>query len=253
LRLKTIKIQKIIEVYMGFTKLDENIAMSSIMSEDDSVFKIWILILALTKQDGIAPISITVLSKLTGKAMPEIERCVNILCSPDPNSRTMDNEGRRIKMVNGGIFVINYEKYREYSYSNTPGAIAKRDYRNRIKSDNVRQCPTKDGQSASASCISELNTNSIIYSQDFLTFWKFYPKKVGKGDAWKAWIKLKPPIEQLGKTLTWQKRSPDWLRENGKYIPNPATYLNRRSWEDEPMNGGKKMLDDPNSVPFPHY
>ena len=30
-----------------------------------------------------------------------------------------------------------------------------------------------------------------------------------------------------------QKQTPDWNKENGKYIPYPATWLNGRRWEDE--------------------
>ena len=29
------------------------------------------------------------------------------------------------------------------------------------------------------------------------------------------------------------KKSDDWLKESGKYIPYPATWLNARGWEDE--------------------
>ena len=28
-------------------------------------------------------------------------------------------------------------------------------------------------------------------------------------------------------------KTKDWLKENGKYIPFPATYLNGKRWEDE--------------------
>jgi len=35
--------------------------------------------------------------------------------------------------------------------------------------------------------------------------------------------------------LETQKASEKWLKDNGQYIPNPATWLNQRRWEDEPM------------------
>lgn len=72
------------------------------------------------------------------------------------------------------------------------------------------------------------------YAADFLNFWEAYPRRVGKGDAWKSWQKSTPAIADVLKALAWQSRSQDWTKEGGKYIPNPATYLNQRRWEDEP-------------------
>ena len=93
---------------MGFTKLDEGIIFSSIMSEDDAVFKVWAILLATCKQDGISPISSAFLETLTRKAEPEISRCLTVLSSPDPKSRSTNEDGRRIERVDGGISrVIN--------------------------------------------------------------------------------------------------------------------------------------------------
>lgn len=70
----------------------------------------------------------------------------------------------------------------------------------------------------------------------FDAFWKAYPKKEAKGAAEKAWAKMR----DKGKTLTlilealrWQTSSQSWTQDNGKYIKNPATYLNAKCWLDE--------------------
>lgn len=77
------------------------------------------------------------------------------------------------------------------------------------------------------------------YSQEFLEFWKLYPRKTGKGGAYKAWKKIKKPKTTLTKiqiALIWQKKSDQWIRDNGQYIPHPSTYLNQCRWEDEQQN-----------------
>jgi len=71
---------------------------------------------------------------------------------------------------------------------------------------------------------------SEMYFEDF---WYKYPKKVGKQEAVKAWKKSKPDILKVIDALNWQIPSKQWQAENGKYIPNPATYLNQGRWEDE--------------------
>lgn len=74
----------------------------------------------------------------------------------------------------------------------------------------------------------------------FDVFWKAYPRKVGKGDARKAFAKVKVPVETLLSAIEQQTRSEQWTTENGRFIPNPATWLNQGRWEDElPAPEGK--------------
>jgi hypothetical protein len=76
----------------------------------------------------------------------------------------------------------------------------------------------------------------ILPPGDFEQFWKIYPKKQAKGDAEKAWKKIKFNNDLL-KTILGKieqaKKSEDWIKNNGQYIPLPATWLNGKRWEDE--------------------
>ena len=67
----------------------------------------------------------------------------------------------------------------------------------------------------------------------FEEFWQAYPKKVGKDAATKSWLKTKARIDDVLPALEWQKESDQWRRNDGQYIPNPATYLNQGRWQDE--------------------
>lgn len=67
----------------------------------------------------------------------------------------------------------------------------------------------------------------------FDAFWSAYPRKVGKGAAMVSWKKFKPPIDAVLAALAWQVGTEQWQKNGGQYIPNPATYLNQRRWEDE--------------------
>jgi len=68
----------------------------------------------------------------------------------------------------------------------------------------------------------------------FDTFWAAYPRKVGKEAARKAFSKLQNvDLKTLLQAIETQKQSAQWRRENGRYIPNPATWLNEGRWEDE--------------------
>lgn len=70
----------------------------------------------------------------------------------------------------------------------------------------------------------------------FDEFWQSYPHKVGKKAALSAWKKLKPNAglrAKIMESLQTQKSSHQWRRENGRYIPNPATWLNQGRWDDQ--------------------
>ena len=69
----------------------------------------------------------------------------------------------------------------------------------------------------------------------FEEFWQAYPKKVAKPEAQKAWLKLKLDADaqaDIQKAIAERSQGdPQWTTP--QYIPNPATYLNQRRWEDE--------------------
>ncbi len=69
----------------------------------------------------------------------------------------------------------------------------------------------------------------------FSEFWQAYPKKTAKQAAIKAWNKIKPDAElqqAILNALEQQKRSVQWQKDGGQFIPYPATWLNGRRWED---------------------
>jgi hypothetical protein len=77
---------------------------------------------------------------------------------------------------------------------------------------------------------------------EFLEFWSAYPRKDGKNNAFVSWVKNSPNIDIVLNTLNWQRLTPQWLKEDGQYIPLAATYLNAKRWEDEPS---ADMLGEP--------
>lgn len=70
----------------------------------------------------------------------------------------------------------------------------------------------------------------------FVSFWKAYPRKVGKGAAWKAWNKIRPS-QHMANTIVHSVRAhtytEEWRKDDGRFIPNPATYLNQARYDDE--------------------
>jgi hypothetical protein len=96
------------------------------------------------------------------------------------------------------------------------------------KKEKTLRHPDDDGQESVSSSKEEKDL--------FEDLWRAYPRKTHKGEAEKAWRKIKAPAETLAailKALDWQKKSDQWIGNNGQYIPYPSTYLKARGWEDE--------------------
>lgn len=89
--------------------------------------------------------------------------------------------------------------------------------------------------------IEEVNSEKVVKkrirkkyedTEDFKRFWDAYPKQKGKTEAREAFAKVDVPIDVLLSAIETQKRSRDWIKEGGQYIPYPAKWLNKRRWED---------------------
>jgi hypothetical protein len=79
---------------------------------------------------------------------------------------------------------------------------------------------------------------------EFDAFWTAWPKKVGKAAARKAWDRLngnRPEIGHVLEAIRWQAHTDQWRREDGRFIPNPATWINQNRWLDEPTKVEKEV------------
>ena len=139
--------------------------------------------------------------------------------------------------VNGGIYLQvkqfdthqpNLHKRTSSKFPESPGVSE--NYRPNIRESNLTQNPEPRTQKGTQNPEPRVARHAV-----FNRFWAAYPKKIGKGEAEKAWGKLTGDETFLETLLAALERQQPWLlRENGKYIPNPSTWLNQRRWEDEP-------------------
>jgi hypothetical protein len=77
--------------------------------------------------------------------------------------------------------------------------------------------------------------NLFEVKDEFEEWWKVYPRKVAKVDARKAWLKIERGVtleKLIAETQRWDN-SQEW--RDAQFIPYPATFLNRRQWEDESL------------------
>lgn len=67
---------------------------------------------------------------------------------------------------------------------------------------------------------------------DFEAFWAAFPKKTGRKEAMEAFNNANASLSELLSAIEAQKQSAQWKAEGGRYIPNPASWLNKEGWRD---------------------
>jgi len=131
------------------------------------------------------------------------------------------------------LIVCNYDSYQNF--------LPPKDHQKTTKrpSKDHQKTTTKQGNNENNSTIKQLKESlSILFEKDF---WPVYPKKVSKKKALESWcnrlISLKVGEDFVKETiipsLQVQKESEQWVRESGRYIPHPATWINQEKWDDE--------------------
>ena len=104
---------------------------------------------------------------------------------------------------------------------------------------------TKDNRSSVKSCES---TNGELFDR----FWSEYPRKVGKKKCRHIWNRLKPSAELSEKIISAvkaYKRTEQWQKNKGQFIPHPATWLNQERWNDEISASPEPKRGDPDWLP----
>ena len=75
----------------------------------------------------------------------------------------------------------------------------------------------------------------------FDAFWSAYPRKEGKQKAVTAFEKVDVPVAVLLEAIEKQKRSAQWSKDGGQFIPHAATWLNGKRWEDQLVEGKQEI------------
>ena len=68
----------------------------------------------------------------------------------------------------------------------------------------------------------------------FDVFWNLFPVKVGREAAWETWQWKQLTVGEVLPGLHKWLRSHTWRRDNGRYIPRAAKFLEEEYFRQEP-------------------
>lgn len=89
--------------------------------------------------------------------------------------------------------------------------------------------------STSPECVIRRPTNAAAGFAEFWQAWPRGPRKVAKQQCLNKWAKYGCADESslIVQHVEKMKRSRDWTKDDGAFIPAPLVYLNQRRWEGE--------------------
>lgn len=97
-----------------YAKVFEQIFDSSI-SEDHVVRHVFMDLLVLANKHGEIDMTLSAISRRTNVPVKIVKHAIGVLCAPDKTSRTADEEGRRLLLMDvhrdWGWRIVNYEHY----------------------------------------------------------------------------------------------------------------------------------------------
>lgn len=185
-----------------------------------------------------------------------VEQWKNSTVNSEKNSQLTDNKDvvnyEKNSQKPCKNFTVNYEKisHNKNIYKNNNKNIYAHSENEQVY--NHEDDKQKEDDNHSSNIIKQDTKNKAIKKQNkelnelqekqFDKFWQAYPKKVSKKQAQKSWKKINPSLElfeKILKALEMVKQTEQWEKDNGKFIPYPATWLNQERWTDE-----IKMMQD---------
>ena len=240
----------------------------SMFGAGTAVFAVWGYVIANTV-DARVELNPKLLASILGTTVEAVEQAINELCEPDPLSRNGDAEGRRLQREGQYQYrVTSHEIYRALKNEEDRRAYNRDKQRksrakHAVNGNGYQPLPmsahTEADLEAEAETEAEAKKNKLTredlaviatpvviptdrQTQTFDAFWQAYPRKAGKGAAFKVWKKIKPDgqlIEDILTAIGVQRHSEQWTKDGGQFIPHPSTWLNQGRWQDQltPANG----------------
>lgn len=226
---------------MPFVKLDCGIIHSSLWAEDSDTKICWITLLLLADATGFVRAAASAIAREAGISAAAGRRALDLFSSPDDESRTPDNQGKRIEKIDGGYRVLNYEKYRERDYTNAERQRRYRQSRNTVTPVTSRVTPvTRNGASRMQK---QKHTKDIRANGS-------PPASFDVEDLIKKFVE-DPTYKGIDVRREFGKMS-NWCVANGK-IPTQRRFVNWLNRTDKPLtgNGSTKPTYKRNYLPPP--
>jgi phage replication O-like protein O len=188
-------------------------------------------------------ISLTQLAEMTGMDRANVSRSVRqlgsllIVTPGDPRTRRASEYQINVEIPDQDLVSLRQQGLVSQEQQTSVRAS--------VNLPTIRRNPKKEDKSGAKSPESFPNKRSRKLTRPepaaleaFERFYEAYPRHAAKVEGLKAWLNLSPSPELIPAIMAGAERyKAETADSERKYIKHPATWLNARRWEDEPVNG----------------
>ena len=242
---------------MGFAKIHSGIVDSSINEEELHVRWLWVVLLTRANEDGNVFGTINSLARAANIPLEQAQDAMDVLTSPDHNSTSEAEEGRRVIPLDGNQwFIVNHEYYRDiynYEKKKEQGRVRVQRFRaktsekdNELLGGNAHVTESNPIQMADTSMQIPEDISHTSASGppvvDFQTdFWDRWPtgRKVDRKKCERFFNRLQKKDQEAATGSALDAWLEEFARRDRQFVPHPYTWLNNRRWEDDLPTRGK--------------
>jgi hypothetical protein len=150
----------------GYTPLFSSLTTGTLCGRWPDV-GLWPIVLSLADRYGVVDVTTAYIAGITGLGIDEVVACMKRFCEPDPYSRSSDEGGARLLLIepqnrNWGWRIVNYSKYseraRKRAYDERRQASGENAQRLRVARAS-RHDPTRSDATRDDPLSSQLNSN----------------------------------------------------------------------------------------------
>ena len=233
---------------MAYGKIFESMFTGSMVGAGAPVFAVWAYVIASAKPPGVVELNPKLIAVVLGESKESIEKAIEALCSPDPESRTKDHDGRRLIREGEYLYAVpTWEKYNQLRNEverRASNRESQRRWREKRKADadvSKRNADVSSSEKASASASTSTCTSPYSEEEsarggeppDFVVFWDAFDNKQDRKACLRIWVKMteearKAAIEAVP---AYVAATPDGGIPARKH---PKTWLNGDCWKNPP-------------------
>jgi hypothetical protein len=214
----------------------------------------------LADKSGVVDMTAEALSRRTTIPVDIIQLGITALEAPDPQSRTPDEDGRRITRLSDGRDwgwqITNYEKYRKIRTADERREYQRQYWHTRKgKLNNSTETQPTQPIAVSSKQRQKVEVEATTSLDGFDQAWALYPKRAGannRADARKAWEARRRSGVDPSEMIQGIVRYASFIRATGKegteYVKQAATFFGpsehwKYEWPvpDKPHANGKPM------------
>lgn len=250
----------------GYTPLFDSLTKGTLCGKWPDI-GLWPIVLSMADRHGVVDVTHQYIATITGLDIDEVVACMERFCQPDPHSRSQENQGARLALLDEhrswGWRVVNHGKYTEKArliHKNAreveEGKNRKRLAERRATADDRRGPPLNAPQSQAQSQSQEKKTvmggkppPHKADPPEFLELKAIYPKRSGDQRWRKALQHCRARLKEghaWDEILDGARRYAAWCKATDKIgtetVKQAATFVGTEKGFTEPWTPPKRQL-----------